>query len=187
MPDHAFLAAARAEFARYKKLSEDALAQLPDEAWFVQFDSESNSLAMIVKHLGCGLRSRWTDFLSSDGEKPDRDRDREFVIEPGDTKETLAARWEQGWRCLFAAVDSLALADLGRSVTIRGEPHSVPQAIERALAHAAYHAGQIVFLARHLAGPRWQSLSIPRGQSREFTARLRAKHGSPGREGRQIS
>jgi Protein of unknown function (DUF1572) len=175
MPDQAFFAATRAEFARYKKLSDDALAQIPDEAWFVQLDSESNSLAMIVKHLGSGLRSRWTDFLSSDGEKPDRDRDREFVIEPGDTKQTLLARWEQGWQTLFAALDSLAPADFGRSVTIRGETHSVPQAIERALGHAAYHAGQIVLLARHLVGSRWQSLSIPRGQSREFTARMRAK------------
>jgi uncharacterized damage-inducible protein DinB len=175
MPDQAFLVAARAEFARYKKLSEDALAQLPDEAWFVQLDSESNSLAMIVKHLGNGLRSRWTDFLTSDGEKPDRDRDREFVLEPGDTKQALGARWEHGWQTLFAALDSLAPTDLARSVTIRGEPHSVPQAIERALGHAAYHAGQIVLLARHLAGSRWQSLSIPRGQSREFTAKMRAK------------
>jgi len=176
MSAQAFLAAARAEFARYKKLSDDALAQVPDEAWFVQLDSESNSLAIIVKHLAGGLRSRWTDFLSSDGEKPDRDRDREFVIEPGDTKQTLLGRWEQGWQCLFAALDSLAPGDLDRSVTIRGEPHSLPQAIERGLAHAAYHAGQIVFLARHFAGSRWQSLSVPRGQSRAFTARLRAKY-----------
>lgn len=179
MPDQAFFAATRAEFARYKKLSENALAQLPEEAWFVQLDSDSNSLATIVKHLAGSLRSRWTDFLASDGEKADRDRDREFVIEPGETKQTLVTRWEQGWQCLFAALDSLAPADLGRSVTIRGEPHSVPQAIERALGHAAYHAGQIVFLARHLAGARWQSLSIPRGHSREFTARLRAKHERP--------
>jgi uncharacterized damage-inducible protein DinB len=175
----ALLAGARAEFARYKKLSEEALAQLPDEAWFVQLDSESNSLAMLAKHMVGSLLSRFTDFLSTDGEKAGRDRDREFVIEPGDTRQALLARWEQAWQCLFSALDSLAPADLARSVTIRGEPHSVPQAIERALGHAAYHAGQIVLLARHLAGPRWQSLSIPRGQTREFTARLRAKYEKP--------
>ncbi len=179
MTSPGFLAAARAEFARYKRLSEEALAQLPDEAWFVQLDAEANCLALLVKHMAGNLLSRFTDFLSTDGEKPGRERDREFVIEPEDTKESLLARWTQGWQRLFDALDSLTPADFDRAVTIRGEPHSVPQAIERALGHAAYHAGQIVLLAKHLAGARWRALSIPRGQSREFAARMRAKFENP--------
>ncbi len=121
------------------------------------------------------MRSRWTDFLATDGEKPDRNRDSEFELEPGDTREALLLRWETGWRCLFEALAPLSSDDLARTVRIRGEPHSVLKAINRQLTHYAYHAGQIVLLARHFAGGKWQSLSIPRGRSEEFNAAARKK------------
>ena len=129
-----------------------------------------------MKHVSGNMHSRWTAFLTSDGEKPDRNRDSEFVLEPGDTRASILARWEGGWRLLFEALGRLTGADLGRPVTIRGERHTVLEAINRQLTHYAYHVGQIVFVAKHFAGPAWQSLSIPRGQSREVEV---SKDGTP--------
>jgi hypothetical protein len=121
-----------------------------------------------MKHMSGNMRSRWTDFLTTDGEKPDRNRDSEFETEDSDTAASIRERWEDGWARVFAAVEALEPADLGRTITVRGEKHAVLQAITRQLTHYASHVGQIVFLAKHLAGDRWQTLSIPRGKSREF-------------------
>jgi hypothetical protein len=158
----AYLDEARRVFRQYKELGEKAMAQVPPAALFQTLDRESNSIAVIVKHLAGNMRSRWTDFLTTDGEKPDRDRDSEFEL--GDTTDAADVRrwWEEGWRHVFAATDPLRPEDLLRTVTIRGQPHSVLQAINRQVAHYAYHIGQIVHLARHLAGEHWESLSIPK-------------------------
>lgn len=156
-------------FHYYKKLGERAIAQAPDNALFTILDPESNSIAIIVKHLAGNMRSRWTDFLTTDGEKPDRNRETEFESPPP-TRSDLMALWETGWNYLFTALDSLTDADLIRTVTIRGEPHSVVQAINRQLAHYAYHVGQIVFLSRHFASGHWTSLTVPRGQSTAVNA-----------------
>jgi uncharacterized damage-inducible protein DinB len=153
------------EFGRLKRLAEDAIAQVSDEAFFQCIDSQSNSIAMLVKHVAGNLRSRWRDFLTADGEKPDRHRDTEFVMEATDTREELLGRWQRAWALLFETLGSLSPNDLQRTVSIRGEAHSVPQALNRALSHYAAHTGQIVLLAKHWAGERWQTLSIPRGQS----------------------
>lgn len=153
---------------KYRGLSERALGQVDDEGFFRTIDPGSNSLALIVKHVAGNQRSRWRDFLTSDGEKPDRNRDSEFEREPVDTRAGLMARWNDGWELALGAIGALGPADLLRTVTIRGEPHSVLQAIERQVAHYAHHAGQILFLAKHLAGDRWRSLSIPKGRSRDF-------------------
>jgi hypothetical protein len=171
----AWLEDARRELRKYRTMAEEALAQVPEARWFDRLDGEANSLAVVMKHLAGNMRSRWTDFLTADGEKPDRDRDGEFEREPGDTSATIRARWDDGWRRLFAAVDALVPADLARSVRIRGEAHTVMQAVQRQLTHYAYHVGQIVLLAKHAAGPAWQTLSIPRGRSRDFEV---AKDGS---------
>jgi len=168
-----YLEDVRRQFHGQKKLAEKAMAQITDEQFFTALDSESNSIALIVKHIAGNLRSRWTDFYSSDGEKPDRHRDSEFEKAPEDTRESLLELWVAGWGRLFEVVDSMKPEDLSRTVTIRGEPHSVVKAVNRQLAHYAYHAGQIVFLAKHFAGGRWQSLSIPRGQSETFNAEKR--------------
>lgn len=176
-----FLDDARAQLRKYKALGEAALAQLEPAQLFQRPDPESNSVAILLKHLAGNLRSRWTDFLTSDGEKPDRRRDGEFEHEPGDTPESLRAAWERGWALCFAALEPLSSADLSRVVTIRGEPHTVLQAVARQTTHYAYHVGQIVYLARHLAGPRWRSLSIPRGQSgRVEVGRDGRPYGLPG-------
>jgi hypothetical protein len=164
-----YLDSVRSTFGKYRELSEGAMAQVDDEAFRWAPDAESNSIAQIVKHMGGNLRSRWTAFLETDGEKPDRNRDAEFEEESADSREALMRRWEEGWNALDGTLDSLSAADLLRTVTIRGEPHSVVLAIERALTHAAYHAGQIVYLAKHLAGGGWQTLSIPRAPRREAT------------------
>jgi hypothetical protein len=156
-----YLEDALALFRQYKTLGERAMAQVADERLVAVLDGEMNSIALIVKHMAGNMRSRWTDFLTSDGEKPGRQRDMEFV-EPPPTREAMLAAWEEGWRCLFRALEPLSERDLGRAVAIRGEAHSVMQAINRQLAHYAYHCGQIVFLAKHFAGKDWQSLSIPR-------------------------
>jgi hypothetical protein len=156
-------------FRYYKTLAERAMAQVPDEALFKELDTESNSIAIIVKHLAGNMRSRWTNFLTSDGEKPDRNRDSEFEAPPA-TRAELMAVWENGWNCLFTALDSVTDADLDRKVTIRTEPHSVLQTINRQLAHYPYHIGQIVYLARHFASGHWTSLSVPRGKSAAFNA-----------------
>lgn len=163
-----FLAESRARFAKLKTLAEDAVAQVGDAEYFAALGPDENSLAVLTAHLAGNLRSRWTDFLASDGEKPDRDRDREFELEPDLTRAALAERWEHGWQSLFEAFAALEPADLLRTVTIRGEPHTVVQAVQRQLAHYGYHVGQIVQLARHHAGARWHTLSIPRAGSRSF-------------------
>jgi hypothetical protein len=162
-----FLDDALLQFRKYKKMAEDAIAQISAEQFFRALDPESNSVALIVKHIAGNQHSRWRDFLTADGEKPDRNRDTEFEVH-GDTKESLMARWQAGWKLLFDALAPLTDADLGRVVTIRTEPHTVMQAINRQLTHYACHVGQIVFLARHLAGPAWKTLSIPRGKSKEY-------------------
>lgn len=157
-------------FRYYKNLAERAMAQVTDEQLVAVLDSEMNSIAVIVKHMAGNMRSRWTDFLTSDGEKPDRHRDSEFV-EPPVTREALLALWEEGWQYVFSALEPLSEQDLQRKVTIRGEAHSVMQAIHRQVAHYACHCGQIVLLAKHFKQDQWQSLSIPRGQSEEFNRR----------------
>ncbi|HEY8548949.1 MAG TPA: DUF1572 family protein [Vicinamibacterales bacterium] len=169
----------RGEFGRLKVQAERALAQVDDEAFFAAIDPDSNSLAVLVKHVANNLKSRWTDFLDTDGEKPDRDRDGEFVIGPEDTRESLMARWALGWERLTGALAALGEADLSRTVFIRSEPHSVIRAALRSLTHTAGHVGQIVLLARHACGSRWETLSVPRGESAQFTARIRARFGSP--------
>jgi hypothetical protein len=148
-------------FRAYKTMGEKAMAQVTDEQLVAVLDSEMNSIAVIVKHMAGNMRSRWTDFLTTDGEKPDRQRDGEFV-EPPATREALLALWENGWRCVFNALEPLSEEDLKRTVTIRGEAHSVMQAIHRQIAHYACHIGQIVLLAKHFKSAEWQSLSIPR-------------------------
>jgi uncharacterized damage-inducible protein DinB len=163
-------------FHYYKKLGERAMAQCSDENLFVTIDAESNSIAIIVKHMAGNMRSRWMDFLTTDGEKPDRNRDTEFEDAPK-TRAALMELWERGWKYVFDALEPLTDADLGRTVTIRTEPHSVMQAINRQVAHYAHHVGQIVFLAKHLtakATGKWDSLSVPRGKSNTFTADVAA-------------
>ena len=140
------------------------MGQVTEEQLFVTLDGEMNSIAVIVKHMAGNMRSRWTDFLESDGEKPDRNRDSEFE-EPPATREALMRVWEAGWGHVFGALEPLSDADLGRTVTIRGEPHSVMQAVNRQVAHYAQHIGQIILLAKHFAADRWQSLTIPRKRS----------------------
>ncbi|MGA7241631.1 MAG: DUF1572 domain-containing protein [Terracidiphilus sp.] len=158
---------ALAVFHQYKALGERAVQQVPDEQLFASLDEESNSIAIIVKHMVGNMRSRWMDFLTTDGEKPSRNRDSEFV-DPPVTREALMREWEDGWACVFSAIEPLTDADLGRTVTIRGEAHSVMQAINRQLAHYPQHVGQIVLLAKHYAGDRWQTLSVARNRSAEF-------------------
>ncbi|HUN83871.1 MAG TPA: DUF1572 domain-containing protein [Terracidiphilus sp.] len=158
-------------FRYYKKLGERAMNQVADKDLFTVLDGEANSIAIIVKHLTGNMRSRWTDFLRTDREKPNRNRDAEFVDPPA-TRAALMEEWEDGWNCLFRAVEPLTDADLGRKITIRGEPHSVLQGINRQLAHYPHHVGQIVLLAKHFAGDRWESLSVPRNQSAEFNRKV---------------
>jgi len=155
----------------YKKLAERAMEQVGDEHLFTVLDQEANSIAVIVKHMTGNMRSRWTDFLTTDGEKPNRNRDGEF-IDPPASRAALLADWEAGWACVFNALEPLTDADLARTVTIRGEAHSVMQAINRQLAHYPHHVGQIVLLAKHFACDRWQSLSVPRNKSAEFNLRV---------------
>jgi hypothetical protein len=164
---------ALAVFRYYKRLAERAMQQVTDEQLFVAIDKEANSIAVIVKHMTGNMRSRWTDFLTTDGEKPDRDRDSEF-IEPPATRKELMAAWEDGWGRVLSAIEPLTDADLGRTVTIRGEAHSVMQAINRQLAHYPHHVGQIVLLAKHFACDHWQSLSVPRNKSAEFNRKVAA-------------
>ena len=173
--EEAYLAGAAREFRRLKKLADDAVAQVSDADFFRRPDAASNSVALIVKHVAGNLRSRWTDFLTTDGEKPDRHRDQEFEIAGEDTREALLHRWEEGWRRVFETMENLAPADLEKPVLIRSEPHSVFEAIQRQLTHNAYHVGQIVFLAKHLRAGEWTTLSIPRGKTQEFNARMRER------------
>lgn len=153
------------------------MAQVSDEQLCATLDPEMNSIAVIVKHMAGNMRSRWTDFLTTDGEKPSRNRDREFE-EPPATRTELMALWDDGWRCLFTALEGLTDADLVRTITIRGEAHSVMQAINRQVAHYPYHCGQIIFLAKHLQSANWKSLSVPRKQSAEFNRRVVAGEAS---------
>jgi hypothetical protein len=164
-------------FRYYKGLVERALAQLSDEQLFAVLDGESNSIAVIVKHMTGNMRSRFTDFLTSDGEKPGRDRDAEFEDPPGSRAE-LMALWEEGWQCVFTTIEPITEEDLQRSITIRGEAHSVMQAINRQVAHYSYHCGQIVLLAKHFKSDQWQTLSIPRRKSAEFNRRVEAGEAS---------
>ena len=160
-------------FRYYKNLAEHAMAQCPDEGLFATLDGESNSIAIIVKHMAGNMRSRWSDFLTTDGEKPDRHRDTEFE-EPAKSREELLAAWDRGWKYLFDALAGLSDADLTRTVYIRTEPHSVMQAINRQVAHYSYHVGQITFLAKHFAAKsgNWTALTVPRKKSAEFNARV---------------
>jgi hypothetical protein len=167
-------------FRQYKKLGDRAIEQCPDEGLFIILDPESNSIAIIVKHLFGNMKSRWTNFLTSDGEKPDRDRDAEFETPP-QTRAELVEVWEQGWKYLFDALEPLTEADMTRAITIRTEPHSVMQAINRQVAHYAHHVGQIVFIAKHFTVAKtgkWNSLSIPRRQSKQFTSDVAAGRAS---------
>lgn len=160
-------------FRYYKKLGERAMEQCPDDGLCAALDDESNSIAVIVKHMAGNMRSRWTHFLTTDGEKPDRHRDTEFETPPK-TRAELLTLWEQGWKYLFEALEQLSDADLTRTVTIRTEPHSVTQAINRQIAHYSYHVGQIAFLAKHFAAKsgNWSALTIPRKKSADFNARV---------------
>ena len=162
-------------FRDYKKLAEGALRQISDEDFFKTIDEETNSIAVNMKHMAGNMISRWTDFLTTDGEKPERNRDIEFVMLPGATKDQMLAYWEKGWQCVFAAIEPLKADDLMRTVTIRGQEHTVVQAINRQIAHYAYHTGQIVYLAKHFRSAEWQSLSVPRNKSAEFNAYLEQK------------
>jgi len=164
-------------FRYYKKLAERAMAQVPDEQLFAELDEGGNSIAIIIKHMTGNMRSRWVDFLTTDGEKPDRNRDGEFVDPPA-TREELMRLWEDGWGHIFSALEPLSDSDLGRTVTIRGEAHSVMQAINRQVAHYSMHIGQIVMLAKHFAHDQWQSLSIPRNRSAEFNRKVAAGESS---------
>ena len=159
-------------FRDYKTLAERAFAQIGEAYFFQTLDEESNSIAVNMKHMAGNMVSRWTDFLTTDGEKPERNRDIEFVILPGTTRDEMIAYWERGWRCVFEAVEPLRPDDLMRTVRIRDQDHTVIQAINRQLAHYAYHVGQIVYLAKHFKSSEWQSLSVPRNKSAEFNAQL---------------
>jgi uncharacterized damage-inducible protein DinB len=158
-------------FRHYKRLADNAIDQCPDDKLCAEIDPESNSIAIIMKHMAGNMRSRWTDFLTTDGEKPDRHRDSEFEA-PAKTRAELLAMWEAGWKQLFDALTPLTDADLSATVTIRTEPHSVTQAINRQVAHYSYHIGQIAYLARHYAGPKWKTLTIPKRMSTGFNKKV---------------
>lgn len=172
MPDPGamFLDEAIRNFRGIKRSADAAMEQLNDEHFFALLDAESNSVAIIVKHMAGNLRSRFTDFLTTDGEKPDRNRDQEFVVAADASRSEVLAAWEQGWQLLLDTMQSLQPDDLARQVTIRAEPHSVMQAITRQLVHHSSHAGQIVLLAKHWKGSEWKTLSVPRGQSDAYNA-----------------
>ncbi len=172
-PD-SLLATSIDELRKVKKLADKAIAQLDDAALHVRLDADGNSVAVLMRHMAGNMRSRWTDFLTSDGEKPDRQRDQEFEDAPL-TRDELREEWEAGWRLVFDALAPLQDSDLTRIVHIRSEPHTVHKAICRQIVHYAGHAYQIVLIARHLKGATWQTLSIPRGQSEEFNRRMQAR------------
>jgi len=163
-----YLEEIKRQFRGHQRMGDKALAQLQDKDFFVTLDPESNSVAILVKHLAGNMRSRFTDFLMSDGEKPDRFRDREFEVSGTTTRAEVMRWWEDGWSCVLGAIETLKPEDVSRTVTIRGEPHTVLQAINRQIAHYAAHIGQIVFLAKHLRSSKWKTLTIPRGKSEEF-------------------
>ena len=161
----------------YKKLAERAISQATEQQLYQLLDPDANCIAVVMQHMAGNMKSRWTNFLSEDGEKPWRDRDREFEQPPA-TREALSQLWEEGWDCVFHALESLTDADLSRTVPIRGESHSVMQAINRQIAHYAYHCGQIVLLAKHFQYAHWTSLTVPKGKSEEFNAKVRAREAS---------
>src|SRR4051812_42547867 len=163
------------QFRGHKRMGEGAMVQLSDQQLFVTIDPEANSVAIIIKHLAGNMRSRFTDFLTTDGEKPERHRDQEFEINERSTRAEVMHWWEAGWACVFSALDGVGPDQVMRTVMIRQEPHTVLQAINRQLAHYAYHIGQIVFLAKHFRSTNWRSLSVPRGKSEEFNARMLAR------------
>jgi hypothetical protein len=166
-----YLADAVQSFRNYKKLTDGAIDQVSDEEFFAVIDAESNSVAVIVKHIAGNMHSRWRDFLTTDGEKPDRDRDQEFeMIE--DTRESLLEFWESGWATLFSSIEPLTEEDFSKTIKIRGEPHTVIEAINRQLTHYSYHIGQIVFLAKHLRSTEWKTLSVPRNRSAQYNEHL---------------
>ena len=155
-------------FRNYKKLAERALEQVSDDDFFRQIDPESNSVAIIVKHIAGNLHSRWRDFLTTDGEKPDRCRDGEFIAFDNDSRESLMQFWETGWQTLFDAIEPISPTDFDKTVTIRGEPHTVVEAINRQLTHYPMHIGQLILLAKHFRSAEWKTLSVPRNRSGEF-------------------
>jgi len=171
-----FLSDALRNFRSYKKLAEEALAQTSGQDIFRLIDPEANSITILIKHMAGNMRSRWTDFLTTDGEKPDRHRDKEFEIAPGTTRSDVVEWWEGGWLCVFHAIAALAPQDLERKVFIAGREHSVLQAITRQLLHYAGHVNQIVLLAKHFRGAEWKSLSIPKGQSETFARQFEQQH-----------
>ena len=158
----------RRQLRGHKRMAESAMAQLEDKDFFAMIDPEANSVAVLVKHIAGNARSRFRDFLTTDGEKPDRFRDQEFEMSASTTREEVMRWWEEGWSTVFSTLDSLKAEDVSRTVTIRQEPHTIMQAFNRALAHYAQHIGQIVFLSKHLRSAQWQTLSIPRGKSEEY-------------------
>lgn len=167
----ALLTGAITVFRSNKAWADKAIAQLPDDRLRLALDANTNSIAVIMKHVAGNLLSRWTDFLTTDGEKPWRDRDAEFV-DDFPTRQDLVQYWESGWNCLFATLEGLIGPDLAKTVTIRGEPHSVPLALQRSLAHCGYHVGQIILIARILAGDTWDTITIPRGGSAGFNQKV---------------
>jgi hypothetical protein len=167
MIDQHYLDDTRLQLTKLKAQAEKAIAQVDDGQLFALLDPEANSIAIIMKHMAGNMRSRWTDFLTSDGEKPDRNRDGEFVVQAAETRAEILAAWEDGWRRVLDSVSSLTPADLDKTIRIRGEAHTVLEAINRQVTHYAAHVGQIVLLAKHYSGPRWTTLSIPRGKSRD--------------------
>ena len=169
-----YLSDAIKSFRNYKRMAEKAMAQVREEEFFRAIDAESNSIALIVKHIAGNQRSRWRDFLTSDGEKEDRRRDTEFEI-MDETRESLMQIWEQSWQTLFDAIEPLQAEDFSKTVSIRGEPHTICEAINRQMTHYAYHVGQITFLAKHFRATDWQTLSVPRGRSDEFNQFLAEK------------
>ena len=163
-----YLDEVRRSFRGYKRLADGGLTQLTDSDFFKAPDTESNCVAQLVKHMAGNLRSRWLDFLTTDGEKPDRNRDQEFVLTEADTRADLMRRWEESFKIVFDTIASLRPEDFVKTVTIRGEPHTILQAINRSLMHTAYHVGQILYVGKHLRGSEWTVLSIPKGKSEEF-------------------
>lgn len=172
-----FLAAIINAFEANKRLADRAIEQLSDEKLRLALDANTNSIAVLMKHVAGNLRSRWTDFLTTDGEKPDRDRDGEFV-DSFQSRVEILKDWDRGWTCLLQTLSNLTPADLEKTVTIRGEPHTVPLALSRSLGHTCYHIGQIVQLARHHAGDTWNTLTIPKGGSQQFN---QTQWGQPGK------
>jgi hypothetical protein len=170
-----YLADAISWFRAYKELGERALVQVSNEELFTKLDNESNSIAVIMKHLTGNMSSRWTDFLTSDGEKPGRNRDLEFVVETETSRDELMASWQSAWAVVFRALEPITEDDFKKTITVRGEQHTVIQAINRQMTHYAYHVGQIVFLAKHFRGSQWKSLSVPRNRSQEFNQYLASK------------